>query len=654
MSQSQSQRPSNLHPEVINGTTPLENRLLGVHPRLFLTSDSLARLQGKLDREPYARLFTIMRKAADQAVGQPCPSKGDPASLDRGHGCTMPHLALAWLLTREARYLDSAAHYIRAASTHDSWGPSLIYGHVSFGMSLAYDWLHKDLDEETRAICREALLARAQEIAYAIGTHQGWLASVYACNHFPVTVAGVLVAGAALYGEAESTAPLLRFSMEKFRLMTDSLGPDGVSQEGLCYGEYYADFLFKGLVLVRDLLDLDLFRACEWLRQTPLFYLYSSLPRKSWTAQSSIMRFGDGVRYHWYGPDVQLRRIASEYRDPLAQWLADETLSSGISANSSTYLGLLWYDPTVPARPPAGLPTLKHFTDKDLVFMRSGWNGSENACAFKCGAPFGRHALERYSHDIGGGHMCPDAGAFQIFAFGDWLITDDGYQAKWTDQQNTVLVNGVGQTGEGGDWFESSQTRTEKRAPHILRADSCDSFDYVIGDVCPAYEKAAGLKKFLRHFLYVKPAAWIITDELETEAPSTFELFLHSDAPFSGAGRVFELSGTHARLRVTSLWPDRTFVRAFRQDLRPISNQAQRTLEALIIWNAEKSSRAVFVTVLEACPADHGLPARPSLDTSGKHLRVNVQGEGRLLSWWFRPGQADPASPALTSAGAGD
>ena len=69
--------------------------------------------------------------------------------------------------------------------------------------------------------------------------------------------------------------------------------------------------------------------------------------------------------------------------------------------------------------------------------------------------------------------MCPDAGAFQIHSYGDWLIVDDGYQPKNTNQQNTLIVNGYGQTGEGGEWFETTDLRLQKRPnPSILRAES--------------------------------------------------------------------------------------------------------------------------------------------------------------------------------------
>jgi len=620
--------------EIINGTAQLERLLVGIHPRLFMTADTLATLRSRLGREPYAALFARVCQVADEALNNGCPTV-DEGRLDRGHGCALPHLALAYLLTEDVRYLDGANRYFHAVTTHAVAGQSLMYGHILFGMSVAYDWLFPHLDAETERRVREWLFALCGEVQYEMGVICGWAANIFTCNHLPVNISGLLAAGAALYGEMDGCAPFLRLSLEKFRQMTAALGPDGASQAGLGYGEYYAEFYLKGLVLLRDLMNQDFFTDNDWLRNTPAFYLYSGLPRSRWSRRDCAIFFGDSVRHHWYGPDTQLRLLASVYRDGVAQWLADESFAGDISMGSNAALGLLWHDETVMPQPPDNLPLTHHFADKEIVIMRSGWDGDENVFAFKCGPHAGHHALRHYSQDIGGGHMCPDAGSIQLYAHGDRLLVDDGYSYKMTDQQNTVLVNGVGQTGENSEWMETTRLRLEKRGPRILRADS----DVIIGDVAPAYDPELGLRKFLRHVLYLRSSCWVVIDELETADPATFSLYFHADFPFQATGHhAYATAGTHGALHITSLAPAVT-ARAFTHHLRAGGGHAPQSREALVLENADRTTTALFVTVLQAYPVGDTPPV-PALD--GLTLRLGD------TSVTLQPGQSDPTVSIFT------
>ena len=200
------------------------------------------------------------------------------------------------------------------------------------------------------------------------------------------------------------------------------------------------------------------------------------------------MSYGDSPRFDWYGPDYLLRRIASEYRDPYAQGFAQAADDAKINAYVSAFLNVLWYDSSVGSKGTGDLPTFKLFDDLGLVFMRSSWAGDENLCSLKCGPHIGKHALSMLSEDPGSGHVHPDEGAFQILAFGDWLIVDDGYAQKWTEFQNTLLVNGVGQEGEGFDWFRGDVLCREKRAARIITAETTPDMDVVVGDVTAAYK----------------------------------------------------------------------------------------------------------------------------------------------------------------------
>ena len=609
--------------DIITGSTPLEDRLDGVRPRLFMNAEKLDELKEQITFEPYAGMYRRVIQLADEGIERGFTRAEDGAPIGRGRGTVMPNLALAFFIGGDENYLDAAKESMLAAISFDSWGESLDYGETSFGLSIAYDWLQGHLDNGTLEQVRDALYKCGLERHQFIGQNSGWLANVYTCNHLAVVMAGLTASACALYGDCDDISPWVRMSTEKLRTMAMALGDDGASQESHGYGAFYGLYLLKAVTLVQELVGEDLFERCNWLRNLSNFYLYSALPGEGHPVGPSYFNFGDGARWHWHGLDVQQRKLAAVYRNPAAQWHADILTSTGYGLDQGAFLNLLWFDPDVTATPPDSLPTMHHFQDKDLVFCRTGWKPDSEVIGFRCGPHFGHHALRHYPHDIGGGHMCPDAGAFQIYAHGDRLIVDDGYKSKWTKFQNTMLINGHGQTGEGAMWFEGQQLRREKRGPGILRAESCETHDEIIADATGAYGAETGLKKFVRHFLYIKPSIWLIADVLAADSPSTFELYFHADQPFEEldehASRVTCENGS---MLLRSLMPQSSSASAFIQEVTTESSHGDDSIPALVIRNSEPLAKVFLLTALYAFPSDS--PSVPEVTAEARDNEIQV------------------------------
>jgi len=190
----------------------------------------------------------------------------------------------------------------------------------------------------------------------------------------------------------------------------------------------------------------------------------------------------------------------------------------------------------------------------DIVSARSDWSGDESLMALKCGPFIGHEAVERFTHDPGGGHVHPDANHFVLFGAGEWLIRDDGYRAKWTGQHNTLLIDGKGQLGEGAQWFQGSQALKLKARPRILKATSTVALDHIVGDATEAYPPETGLKRYVRHALFVKPDVLLILDDIEADHEAALELRFHPEArAVTQEGSVFTAQGEGAALRVEAL-----------------------------------------------------------------------------------------------------
>jgi hypothetical protein len=636
--------------DLINSATPLETRYAGVHPRLYATDERIAEIRRQLGREPWDGFLRRLEAVAERAIttGVPLPnSAGDV----RGAGCGLVHLAVAYRFTAKPEYLAAARDHAARMAAQADWGCSLQYGHWAHGMAVAYDWLQAELDEPLRQTLRQTLRDRTERVVALWVSYANAYPTTYAWNHMAVVHGGVMAAGCALWGEVEGAGRWLRMAMEKMRLMVEALGPDGASAEGLAYGQYHIDFLLKAMILTDQLLGVDLFEDCLFLRRYPLFLLYSMLPRQAWVPGAPDQRYmskafvslGDSEGAHWYGPDSHLNLVAGRYGDTCAQWLAKQAGEAGINGESSAYLNLLFHDETVAAESPDALPTLRHFEDKDIVVLRGGWGDQAAVMAIKCGPNSGYHAARHYRHNIGGGHMHPDAGHVVLHACGSWLLVDDGYTRKSTAYQNTVLVNGIGQTGEGGDWFEDLEMRRGKPEGRIIQARPGTRMDWVIADAAAAYKPEARLRRFVRHLLYLKPDVWVLVDELESEIPSRFEVRFHVPCAFKAAGEGFwTMSAEPGALALWALGTVPVAGRIIRDQLLGIGGRPKGELDALAIANTTPRRAALFVTVLHAHPSKSAPQVRVQWEQEPDVGWLHVGRALQVVRLGIRSGQSDP------------
>lgn len=248
------------------------------------------------------------------------------------------------------------------------------------------------------------------------------------------------------------------------------------------------------------------------------------------------------LRHSWYGNDYLLYRLADEFNDPVAQWLANEILNARVNSDDSTWLGAAWFKQSIVATSPAaaGKPSFKYFDDLEIASSRSDWSGNESLLVAKCGPPLG-HAFQQMpsflpGDDAGGGHAHPDAGGFIIFGKGDWQIIDDGYQDKWTAQHNTfVLRSGgqlVGQCGEGERWMQAGQCTGLPISAKITKAQNLGEFDLIVMDATGAYGLVTSPRviRFVRHLVFFKKLdVLIVVDDIQVNGTTELDLLFHTE-----------------------------------------------------------------------------------------------------------------------------
>jgi len=498
----------------------------------MLDASGIRKWRAKL-RTTHAVMWQHVMKGAERLKRSEPPVTG---RLSRGHGNRMAALAVVSVLSEDEGLKQTAIRYLVGLCRRSEWDPNrdLLHGHILWGVAIGYDWLWQDLTAEQRQLVRNCLAREAQRQFLASTEQRGWWRNQYLQNHGHVNLCGLAYAAAALYGEDERAEQWLSLADAFFSRTFEVSNPDGVSIEGLSYGAYALEFCLRYADLARQALGKDYY-GCPWLKRFPLYIAHSTLPvmtRHEWA-----MTFGDSPRAaNSHLPTHSMARIAAEYRDPIAQGACRmlQDLHGGLGRDP--WQTVLWYDPSVPAVGREDLPTFHHFSDVGQVMMRTDWSSDAMLVGLKCGPWLGHNLWHRVGWDYGAAHEHPDVNSFQIYAYGAWLAVDPGYTLlKRTCNHNTLLIDGYGQLGEGKTWFSTLDALYYHHYAKILRAEQHGQYDYVAADGTGAYHPGLALRRFVRHFIFLKPLrVLILVDDIATETTGYYRIWARDDVQFEG------------------------------------------------------------------------------------------------------------------------
>ncbi|MBW7998156.1 MAG: DUF4962 domain-containing protein [Candidatus Glassbacteria bacterium] len=514
--------------------TSRDESLAAAHPRLILSPEVAENLQGKLSSS-HEWLWTRYRQDIPSRLES--AASGKTERLDRGVANSAQELAFIWKMTGNREHFEAARDHLLALAHSDPWPPEndLIHGHLLQGIALAYDWLYPRLSEQERKTVSDRLRQEAESEYQRMTTGRVWYRNQYFQNHGISNFCGLAYAAAALYGEDERAPDWLRICEEFMDIVLETLPPDGTSLEGISYGAYDFEFIIRYVALARTMLDRD-YTDTEGLKNFPRWVLHSMLPVQEPTEWA--MTFGDAPRHvNWHGPEAQLFWSATNYKDPVAQWLGRHLIElEDEGLGSASWWALLFYADAIPPAGPSDFATFQHFTENDQVMMRSSWlDPDATLVGLKAGPFMGRTLSPQAKWDWGTNHQEPDAGSFQIFSHGAQLAVDPGYTTfKRTANHNTMLFKEQGQLGEDVPWMGVAECVQFRHYPHIVHSATGDGYAYVVADMDRAYHRALNLDGYERHYLYLEPGVLLVADEFSLGADGA----LHSYP-----SRIMELSG---------------------------------------------------------------------------------------------------------------
>jgi len=565
---------------------PCIAQILPSHPRLLVTKKKFDFLKKAIadPNQPRFQLIWLsqVKPAADKLVKNGPPPYTPPTSStdemlwQRNVGDAMPILAMAYRLTGNQNYLNSAQSFAAASMGYLIWGAgsvdfpnyngmNLAAAHQLFGLAIIYDWLYDDLPIDFRNQVYQQILNRGNVLfAGATGTAE-WAQS-FLQNHQWICNTALLAANLAIWGDNNPIGnPITsQLGWEQLALkdfaqtssLLDPLGPqplptiDGASHEGVGYWEYGSRWELVFMDISRDLLGVD-FYASNWWKNTANYRIYMSTPANAWIGSSkgvspnnTVVNRADCWRIGFAGPDYQLFKLAHEYNNGYAQGFALQAEAAKIIVNEdgAPWLNLVWYDPNIQARNISNLSTAIEFKNWGMFSDRTNWSGNEDLLAFYAGPPLGHYvqSLGSGEEKLGrsAGHVHPDANSFSLFG-SRWLIRNPGYlnggtlngttlPARHSIYENTLRVNGTSQVRYTSD--DAYGTDEFRLNPTLTVVEKSHDLDYLIGNATSAYGIWIGLTRFNRHLIFLKQMKVIILiDDIQLSQPRKLDLDLHPE-----------------------------------------------------------------------------------------------------------------------------
>jgi len=566
------------------------------HPRIHLVAADVPVLK-KRAATTHAVYYEKLLKLADEFAAAKLPPVIGVGDDDRGYGDQLAMLSMAYLISGDPKHLAQCRRLLAPMLGTPSWqdGIGLVTGHQLAGVCLMYDWLHDFLEPAEREHIRDKVRSVAAMTYTASREQRAWWHDMFFQNWCHVPTAGLVYAGAALAGEVPEAEEWIAHADYVFTLVKDALPDDGNSPEGQGYMGYTWDWVLRVFDVMRGVFGRDHFSDSKWCQNAPYVILYAMLPRLQ--SRDNLMAFGDARRRLWDGPAYMMFKSAAEYRDGVIQDFARHLVDANIGlGGTSVWLNLLWDDPGVARSDYRRLPTSRLFGDLSTVYARSGWDEDAMLVGFKCASNHTKHVKKAFpGRDLGVGHAHPDAASFQVYAFGEWLAIDPGYSVfKVTEEHNTLVVNGAGQLGGDCQWFEGRKSLGAEPC-EVTKFESTADYDYIRADASGIYKPEAGLVRFIRHVVYIKPHDLLVVDELEAKAEAEFRWLLHADEDIIAEGNRFFFSKNAARGRLLWLWPADFKADTARQKLAFVAPDPLQEIGCVSISPAEKAAKALFV-----------------------------------------------------------
>ena len=542
--------PASISPEQLTAKVVAAGR-----PRLFFRKEEPDRLK-ELIRTSHREKWLRLRAAVDASLNEQPPSYrppqvgGDstrPGTMNdemlwqRTCGYKLPGMALVALLDEDSKYFEMVRRWALKPGTYPLWGAGIYENtglaakHQLFGISIAYDWLYPRWSAEDRTSLLRTLREHGKILYDAAEgiNDRGWWKNAWRQNHAWNGYQALAVTAVALAGEEPAAGTWLAKALWGGKNIIAELPDEGAYEEGLPYWGYGMEALMRFVEAVRPYGSEDFYKFA-YFRNTHLFRLFMAGPE-----MPQIANFGDGRTADWHAVSTIMRRLASEYRSEVTQWLA-EALPERLDIDAACW-ELLWYDPSVEARLPSDQPLSHVFKQTGFAGARTSWQPDALTVHLRSGQA-----------DVSHSHL--DVNNFLLNAGGQWLLRDYGYGKVGPGYFNkSTIYFSTGTWGHNCLVIGNRHQRREEDSIGVI-TDAVDSGGLLWwrSDATKCY---AGADSVIRELVLIRPSPgtgkWgsvVIRDMARTSTPESYDFMLQPGGKVALVQGGFIIESPRARL----------------------------------------------------------------------------------------------------------
>ncbi|MGC9329118.1 MAG: heparinase II/III domain-containing protein, partial [Candidatus Hinthialibacter sp.] len=429
-------------------------------------------------------------------------------------------LSMAYHLTGDLKYVERCEKEMIQAAQFKDWNPShfLDVAEMTFALAIGYDWLYNQLEEDSRAVIRGAIVQKGVILPFET-RHNGWVRS---SNNWGQVCHGGLTAGAlaVMEHEPELAAKTVHNALQNVTRSMAAFAPNGSYPEGPGYWSYGTTYNVLLIGVLESVLGLDF-----GLSKAPGFDKTGQYLNLVTGPSGSTFNYADGGAGRSSEPAVFW--FASRFNRP--DWLIHEydllsnTIARAKSSGRASYGGrffpftLLWMGEKTDVGK-INMPL--HWLSKGhvpITIHRSSWTDPHAVfIGLKAGSPSANHGQMdtgsfvmdadgvRWAHDLGAeGYHGIESRGMNL-----WDRSQDSDRWKIFRQQNyghnTLVID--------------DQLQIAKNAGSIIHFSDDPDFPCSIVDLTPVYEGQA--KSVQRGVVLLPSNEVLIQDELTGLKPN--------------------------------------------------------------------------------------------------------------------------------------
>ncbi|UKS27397.1 DUF4962 domain-containing protein [Paenibacillus sp. HWE-109] len=516
-------------PFVVPPIEELMGRISTQHPRIFTTPDKLAEFRSlsqttgkafydaKLASltnvvpapptfpyelshprdEEWANATTTLRSYSDNVVNQ------------------MMDAAFVYLVSGSAAAGQNAKDRLLSIASWDPNGATSyeiqtqVHRYIALCSAMAYDWMYDLLTPVERTKIKSMIQVRTQTLVNdLVVTH-----SIANNPYDPHGWTGIgfigIIATAMLNDIPEAEQWFKDVVPAYINILPPWGGEDGGWGQGTGYWQWSSFFNKQFMDVLLAASGMNLY-AKAYSRNEGMYPLYT------FPNGSPKGNFGDDSEQVPGSSSVTVyNRLAQMYGDPHLKWAA-QAIGTKPTADLNNYF---YGTDTLTPRPPMDLPDAKWFQDVGQVAMHSELYDPARISFYFKSSPYGSFS-----------HSHANQNGFVLNAYGESLAIDSGfYDSYFSDHdakyaKQTFASNAITMDRKQGQPIDDLNADGR-----ILGFVTSPDFDATSGDASAAY--MGKLAKDDRHVIYIRPDAFVVIDQLQSNDPSgnEFEWRLHAE-----------------------------------------------------------------------------------------------------------------------------